>query len=89
MTAETFYANSCTKLFVNVFRAANTFKEFNSIFSLSFYVLTPMNNAKQKCYFCFFTQWLYRFMVVMLTLQDPNSVTVKTYTEIMSRTVIP
>ena len=49
------------------------------MFSPSFYVLTPMNNAKQKCYFCFFTQWLYRFMVVMLTLQDPNSVTVKTY----------
>ena len=77
MTAETFYANSCTKL-INVIRAADTFNEFNSMFSLSFYVLPPMNNAKQKCYFCFFAQWLYRFTVVMLTLQDRNAVMVKT-----------
>lgn len=36
MTVETFYADNCTKLCINVFRAANTFNEFNSMLSFIF-----------------------------------------------------
>ena len=91
MTAETFYANSCTKLCIDVFRAANTFKEFNSIFSLSFYVLTPMNNAKQKCYFFFLYSFAISFYSSYVNFAESRIGDGKNlrYTVIMSRTVIP
>ena len=86
MTAETFYANSCTKLCINVFRAANTFNEFNSMFSLSFYVLTPMNNAKQKS---IFVSLLSGYIVSRFAGSQFGDGKNLRYTEIMSRTVIP